>query len=305
MINEKNVLCIYHGNCVDGFGAAWAVRKYFGDIEFYPGVYQEDPPDVTGKYVVIVDFSYTPEVLEKMLESCYGILLIDHHKSAVERVMTYEWKGKLVDMSNWSKNIDIDRYKENLMIDGCENSPSRIYTVFDMDRSGAMMAWNFFHPEQRAPELIEHIQDRDLWKFHLKGTREIQAALFSYPYDFELWDDLMWRITALKQDGEAIERKHFKDVNELIERASHRMTIAGHDVPALNAPYFYSSDVGHIMSRGEKFAVCYWNEKGKTVFSLRSNDNGLDVSEIAKMFGGGGHRNASGFSINVVTNLII
>lgn len=301
-IYMHQIMCIYHGNCADGFGAAWSVRHALGDkVEFHAGIYQESPPDVRGKYVILVDFSYPPEVLKEMLEDAYGILVIDHHKSMVERCKEFDWQSKqgsyYCDMSGWT-DVNFERYKNSIWQDHCENIGKAIYTYFDMDRSGAMMAWDFFNPGKRAPRLIEHIQDRDLWNFKLPYTREIQAALFSHPYDFDVWDSLMDKpVDNLRADGEAIERKHFKDIHEFIAKAGHRMVIAGHEVPVLNAPYFYSSDAGHIMSEGEKFAACYWDEGDKRVFSLRSANDGMDVSEIAQQFGGGGHKNAAGFSV--------
>jgi len=267
-------LCIYHGNCADGFGAAWVVRRYYGDdVEFYAGVYQTDPPDVTGREVILVDFSYKRPVLLKMAETAEEITIIDHHKSAAEDL----------------KNLDLD----TMTVGYCP-----IRTIFDMNRSGAMLVWNHFFPSEEPPQLIRHIQDRDLWKFELKGTREIQANVFSYPYDFSEWDNLMMQpVEQLLSDGAAIERKHFKDINEFIEAAAYRMEIAGYDVPVLNAPYFWSSDAGHIMSKGEPFAACYWDTPDGRVFSLRSADDGLDVSEIAKQFGGGGHKHAAGYRV--------
>ncbi|MGP7732982.1 DHHA1 domain-containing protein [Oceanimonas smirnovii] len=76
-----------------------------------------------------------------------------------------------------------------------------------------------------------------------------------------------------------------------------KIYIAGHDVPVLNAPGFYSSDAGHIMAQGEKFAAIYHNTATHQMFSLRSADDGLDVAEIAAQFGGGGHQHAAGFRI--------
>lgn len=296
-------LCIYHGNCADGFGAAWAVRKSIPACEFHAGVYQQDPPDVTGKYVILVDFSYPLEVLLKMLDDAYGVLIIDHHKSAMENL-----KGApsycVVDMSEWSGRVCFGRYKENLMLDDVENAGRTIYTYFDMNRSGAMMAWNFFHPDKAAPKLIEHIQDRDLWRFKLSDTKEIQSAVFSYPYEFDVWDELMESpVSRLAQEGESILRKHMKDVRELIGSAAGRMDVAGHNVPALNAPYFYSSEAGNIMSEGEPFAACYWFTPRGVTFSLRSRSGGRDVSEIAKQYGGGGHANAAGFTVESLEDL--
>tara|TARA_B100000700_G_scaffold314754_1_gene401781 strand:- start:225 stop:1118 length:894 start_codon:yes stop_codon:yes gene_type:complete len=283
-------LCIYHGNCADGFGAAWAVRHALGDdVEFYPGHYGHEAPDVTGRDVILVDFSYKLDVLQDLSFKANSILILDHHKSAQEDLKGLEpvkeklgYKGFFDELGTWCAS---------------QNKPL-IGALFDMDRSGAMIAWDFFHDEP-APKLIQHIQDRDLWRFELPGTKEIQACVFSYPYDFELWDQLMTRETwALEEEGSAILRKHMKDVNELIKVAAHRTTIAGYDVPVMNAPYFYSSEAGNIMSEGEPFAACYYETAKGRVYSLRSKETGVDVSVIASLFGGGGHKNAAGFRID-------
>ena len=260
-------LCIYHGNCADGFGAATAVRMALGDsnVEFHAGVYQEPPPDVTDREVILVDFSYKRGVLIEMATKAKSVLIIDHHKSS---------SLDLVDL------------------------PDNVEAHFDMTRSGAVMAWEYFHPTKEVPKLLLHIQDRDLWKFDIEGTREIQACIFSHPYDFEVWEQLLQEdLTKLREEGAAIERKHFKDIKEFIKVAAYTDVIAGHEVPILNAPYFWSSDAGHLMGEGKPFAACYWDTPGSRVFSLRSDSNGLDVSEIAFKFGGGGHQHASGFRL--------
>ncbi|MCT7656125.1 hypothetical protein MBH78_18890 [Oceanimonas sp. NS1] len=263
------ILCIYHHNCADGFAAAWVVRKYLGsdDVEFHPGRYGDAPPDVTGRKVIMVDFSYKRDVLEQMAAQAESITILDHHKSAEQEL--------------------------------AEPLPDNVRAVFDMNHSGAMITWKYFYNED-PPKLLQHIEDRDLWRFQLDGTREIQAALFSYPYDFDLWDKLMAAdVDELYCDGVAITRKHMKDIHELIAAAGSRATIAGHNVPVLNAPYFYSSEAGHIMAQGEPFAACYYDTATHRVFSLRSANDGLDVAEIAAQFGGGGHKHAAGFRIAI------
>ena len=284
-------LCIYHGNCADGFGAAWAVRRGLGhDVEFHAGIYGDPPPDVTGRRVVLVDFSYKRPVLEAMAVTATSILILDHHKSAAEDLAGFPEPP--TDMPG----LDGEPMKGWL--------PDRgVYARFDMGRSGAGLAWDHFCGGER-PKLINHLEDRDLWRFNLPGTREIQAAVFSYPYDFDVWDVLM--MTAhddLIEQGRAIERKHFKDIREFIDVAGSRMKIAGHDVPVLNAPYFWSSDAGHMMAKGQPFAACYWDQADGRVFSLRSADDGMDVSEIAKRFGGGGHAHAAGFKVPLGTSV--
>lgn len=262
-----STICIYHGNCADGFAAAWVVRKALREepfIDFHAGVYQDPPPDVTGKDVLLVDFSYKRPILEEMIEKAASVVVLDHHKTAKEEL--HNLRGAI--------------------------------TVFDMNRSGARIAWDYFFGDQQPPKLLLHIEDRDLWRFELPRTREVQAAVFSYPYDFAVWDDLMFcDLEELVQEGKGIERKHFKDIGELVQVVTRRITIGGYNVPIANLPYTMTSDAGHLLAQGEPFAGCYWDTPEGRVFSLRSTDKGLDVSEIAKQYGGGGHRNAAGFRV--------
>ena len=280
------ILCIYHGNCADGFGAAWAVRQALGDeVEFHPGVYQEAPPNVTRRDVLMVDFSYKRPVLDEMAAKARSILILDHHKSAAEDLAGYQ---KPPQWEDWLNGESIARrYNDDLPV----------AALFDMDRSGAGITWDYFHDAPR-PLLIDHIEDRDLWRFKMDGTREIQACVFSYPYDFEVWDMLMEADTdILRNAGEAIERKHFKDIAELLAVTKRRMTIGGHTVWVANLPYTLSSDAGHALCEAENagpFGACYWDTPDGRVFSLRSAGD-FDVSAIAKQYGGGGHKNAAGF----------
>ena len=299
---KSSILCIYHGNCADGFGAAWSVREGLGpQVEFHAGVYQDAPPDVSGRDVILVDFSYKRGVLLEMAQSARSILVIDHHKSAAEDLAPDG--NYIVDFGAYTGDITWQRFLANVQQDRFEGCPyARIYTIFDMERSGAGMAWDFFVGGGRPP-LIDHIEDRDLWRFQLEGTREIQAVVFSHPYDFDVWSDLVARSQAdrgrgrMIQEGAAIERKHHKDVAELVSAFKRRMTIGGVEVWAANLPYTLTSDAGNVMAQGEPFAACYWDTPDGRVFSLRSTAEGADVSEIAKQYGGGGHRNASGFRL--------
>lgn len=280
-------LCIYHGNCADGFGAAWVVRKNFAsNVDFHPGVYGEAPPDIKGRDVLLVDFSYKWPVLSEMAQTAHTIVVLDHHKTAAEDLT------HLMLSHSWDPN----GLWESCQIDG--RMP--IEAVFDMNRSGAMIAWDYFNKGKEPPQLLKHIQDRDLWLFKLDGTREIQANVFSYPYDFEVWDELMRTdVFQLRVEGRAIERKHHKDIAELVGVSKRRMKIGGHDVPVANLPYTLSSDAGHKMAKGEPFAACYMDTPNGRTFSLRSAPDGVDVSIIAKGYGGGGHQAASGFTMPV------
>ena len=260
----NNVLCIFHANCADGFTSAWVLYRALGkDVEFFPGVYMTPPPDVTGRDVVLVDFSYKRPIMEQLIKQAKSVLVLDHHKTAAD---------DLKDLPGAS-------------------------VVFDMNRSGAKITWDYYFPNETPPPLLLVIEDRDLWRFKIPKSREIQATVFSYPYTFEMWDKLMTSdLSVLANEGEVIERKHFKDIDELLGVVTRRMIIGGYNVPVANLPYTMVSDAAHKMAIGEYFSGCYWDTPNGRVFGLRSNENGVDVSEIAKRYGGGGHKHAAGFT---------
>lgn len=283
----EDILCIYHGNCADGFGAAWSVWKKHPDAIFYAGMYGKTKPNCTGKNVYLVDFSYKADVLKEIVSEAKSVTIIDHHKTAKDDI-------------------------QPLLDDGTING------IFDMAKSGAMLTWEWFHKGETPPRLIRHIQDRDLWKFELEKTREVQAAVFSYPYDFETWDWLMSYcddddgFQSLVNQGAAIERKHFKDIEELLSVSMREMNIGGYVVWSANIPYTLASDACHSMcgkgmidprdGYGELnppvFAASYYDAKDGRIFSLRSVGD-FDVSAIAKKYGGGGHKNAAGFKMPI------
>lgn len=266
-------LCIYHGNCADGFTAAWVVRRALGDnVEFHAGHYGQEPPDVTGRDVLMVDFSYKRPVLESICDRAQSVTILDHHKTAQE---------------------DLDGF-------------DRAKVVFDMDRSGAQIAWDYFFaddPDVR-PRIVDYVGDRDLWRFDLPNSRDVAAWLFSHEYDFDTWtkcaNDLMARWSEVVEAGKAIERKHHKDIAELLKVTRREMVIGGHRVPVANLPYTMSSDAAGQMAQNAPFAACYFDRPDARVFSLRSRGEGAeDVSAIAAAYGGGGHRNAAGFQMPV------
>lgn len=273
-------LCIYHARCADGFGSAWTVRYWFDytretddTLAFHPGVYGEAPPDVTGKHVYIVDFSYPAETLRELARVAESVTVLDHHKSAQGQV-------------------------QPLLDDGV------IQGRFDMDCSGVGICWEwFFGVDDVMPLLLQHVQDRDLWRFEMPGTKEISAWLFSYPYDFDVWDAMVEELefmdnTAARREGAAILRKQSKDIEELLNLMAREAEIGGWKVPVANLPYTMASEAGHELARNlPTFAACYYDTPTERCFSLRSDETGMDVSEIARQYGGGGHKRAAGFSV--------
>jgi oligoribonuclease NrnB/cAMP/cGMP phosphodiesterase (DHH superfamily) len=263
---------LYHGNCYDGFGAAYAAWKALGDTAKYiPVSYGNPLPEMPDAEVVyILDFSYSKEILLELAKKT-SVIVLDHHKTAQENL------AELVSL------------KENQL---CPNDANP-FVIFDMDHSGAYLAWDFFHPSKPVPKLIMHLEDRDLWRFKLEGSKEIHSALVSLPFDFKVWDTL--DADSLIAEGAACLRFESSVVDKIVSK-SWVGEIDNHKVPMVNTAAHWS-EVGHALLDKypeAPFAACFTVFNDSVMWSLRSRID-FDVSEVAKKFGGGGHRQAAGF----------
>lgn len=293
----KPDICIYHGNCDDGFGAAWVVRKAFGDgVEFYPALHGKEPPNVAGKNVVIVDFSYKLDVLANMLRSgdadqAMTILILDHHKTAASDLAPIQYPEDGYDPDTWRRKWE-----------SWGDWPVR--AVFDMDRSGAQIAWDYFFEGEPRPRMIDYIGDIDLWKYQFGDeTRRFSAALRTYPMEFEVWDEIAKNVDLLIEEGRPILRAFDVNIAKFL-KDSYLEEICFYKVPVVNLPYHYASHAANALLKKYPDApfAASWFRRGDGViqWSLRSEDGRVDVSEIAKKLGGGGHRNAAGFQIPAI-----
>ena len=263
MMDPSSVqVVIYHANCNDGFGAAYSAWKLLGNrAEYHAASHGSPPPDVTGKKVVILDFSYNNATTKALIEQAEELWVIDHHKSNMV---------ELHDISN---------------------------THFDMTKSGAMLAWEYFHPGKEAPKFISYIQDRDLWQWELPYSKEFSAAFDMVPWNFDeyekfeddsVFDDavkrgsyiLAYSKTVIKKVCDKATKRKYKEYDVMVVNSSHWM-----------------SEIGATLAKDCDFAMIWYYDHDASIYkvSLRAFHDTMDVSEIAKSFGGGGHRKAGGF----------
>lgn len=293
-------IVIYHFPCDDGFGSAMACYAKYGDsIQYVGAKYGDAPPDVQGKNVLICDFSYREDVLQKMACLAASVVVLDHHKTAEEALFKYAVSDR--DLVNIN-NIQLE-------LDACADTELTLPLValFDMERSGAGITWDFLFPRQSRPLMIDLLEDRDLWRFTDRRTKPFTMFLRANPFDLPHWYGLMAGMESdhIRQNylmqGHAILAYHDNKVRELLEQVIWG-EIGGLSVPIVNANWCFSSDVGHELLQkypDAPFAATYFDRyDGKRQFSLRSDNDRvcrMDVSAIAKIYGGGGHRNAAGF----------
>lgn len=278
-------ICIYHANCDDGFAAAFAVWKRFGDaVKYVPCNYGNDAPDVAGKDVLIVDFSFKKDVMEALASKARRIIVLDHHKTAKDELADFL---KLECVGGPFEKRYADRMTEGVGV------------CFNMEKSGCRLAWEYCFGSDPMPEWMEHVEDRDLWRFNLRATKEVCIAIRSLPREFDLWD--MFTTERLANDGVAIRRYVDMIVGNICDTAFEE-EIAGHKVPVAACSYDFVSETAHELLKrnpAAPFAACVVRSYDGVTYSLRSMDDRMDVSKIAKANGGGGHRNAAGFRVAV------
>jgi len=251
---------LYHRHCHDGFGAAWAAwKKLGGGSEYIPVLHGASPPNLpAGSRVALVDFAYPRRIMEEIVAEAKQVQVLDHHLTAHDELAGLD------------------------------------YAHIDLSKSGAVLSWEYWHPEEPVPPLLAYVQDKDLWQFALPDSKEVTAALESYPLEFELWNT--FTVKRLADEGRHILRLLQRQVSKTADQAFFQ-NIAGYNVPVVNATSNTSEVLGELNRRHAKapFAAAYFDlGDGKRHWGLASV-GAFDVSKIAKGFGGGGHRNRSGF----------
>lgn len=280
--SSSDIFVLYHGpNCMDGMGARFAAWHKFGDnANYIPVDYGEEllrpvlsgsEEELSKREVYILDFSYPKEILEDIHSKVGKLMVLDHHKTAKEQ------------------------------LDGLP------YAIFDMDKSGAVMAWEYFNPDQDVPRLLKHIEDRDLWRFKLSGTKEILAAFDLRCDDEDEWtyatpEDSISSLSELYYEGKVLQKAVDAEVKRYVETKVRYMLLNDKYKVSLVNTTSNISEIGNYICKNKDvdFSISYFiNEEGLVVLSFRSTDDLEDVGAIAKSLGGGGHRNAAGARISL------
>jgi uncharacterized protein len=281
----EDVTVLYHGGGRrDGFCAAWCLRMVFPAAEFLAVNYGQRVPSVTNRRLFVVDFSYPANTLLQLAEQNKSILVIDHHESARE---------------------ELERA-----------SAAGVPVLFYANHSGAGLAWRWVFDNltvgrrqpipvgremcdrDNPPWLVCYVEDRDLWRWALHDSRAINASIRLTDLSFEAWDALAFmNPVSLVERGEAVLMRDAEIVATHVKHAVPK-EIGGYTVPAVNATTLMS-EIGEALSDGQPFAATYFDDlkAGKRRWSLRSQPEGIDVGEVAKTLGGGGHRHAAGFEM--------
>lgn len=264
----KDIVVVYHGKCPDGFSGAWVAWRKYGDHAEYVPYFHGEPLDaeIKNKDIIFIDVLPVESDLKRLISENKSVMAIDHHKTNEDRI-------KLI--TNY---------------------------VFDLSKSGCVLAWEYFYPTEPIPKLLQYIQDMDIWQWKLDNSKEINAAIGLYDFNFSIWDDLTVDLSdsiKIKKhiiDGALIKKYEKQVIADIIEDNSQLVEFEGYRIYAVNSSVL-SSQIGNILSIKKPPLAIIWQQRSDIItVGLRSNGT-VDVGALAKKYGGGGHVGAAGFEI--------
>lgn len=266
---ERTVI-LYHGNCPDGFGGAYAAWKKFGDSAEYIPLHRDVPTieGFVGDHLYFIDFTYPKEIMDAFVATAASVTVLDHHEGLKEVV---------------------------------ETMPEYRYTT---DHSGAGIAWEYFHPGTSTPLLLQYVEDDDIFRFALKETRAVLCYVTTRPQTFEEWDSMMNMFENPDTRNEILKKantyeEYFEKLADMSVNAAKLVMFEGYECYFTNCHPLkpLKSRVGNLLALKQPplALVVSAHPKGYGV-SIRG-DGSVDVAKIAEKYGGNGHTNAAGFAI--------
>lgn len=266
----KNVIIYYHKGCTDGFTSAWAAYKKFGNKAVYspmrPGEHIDDIP--VNSTCFAVDWTPHADDAQKMLYNGSSLVVLDHHASA--------------------KN-DFDDIDEEAFT-----------FIFDNDHSGAHLAWKYFHPKKSIPRLVKYVEDVDLWKSRYKDSAAFGALISTTEHTFLNWNKMVRglenKVTAkqLIRDGNLL-MTHEDLLMARIASKARWVKFEKKEGLAVNCPIFQSG-IGNILALKSGTFGIVWFDQGDAIKASLRGVGKMQLGDIAKKYGGGGHQNASAFT---------
>jgi oligoribonuclease NrnB/cAMP/cGMP phosphodiesterase (DHH superfamily) len=272
---DKNIVVLYHADCKDGFGAAWAAWKKLGnEAEYIPVTHGRPVPEgLDNKVLYMLDFTYDEPYTSQLIKSNKQVTAIDHHRS--------------------QEKITKSTFKYS----------------YDRNHSGAVLTWKYFHPKEKIPKLLAYIEDQDLFTHKLPSALQICTYINALEREFLIWDRLAREfedtvmLEKYSQEGKLLMQYNDRLMREIAKDAT-LVSFHGYKVYAVNAPHRFASAIARILyEQGPPFSIIWGEKQDRIGISLRSKPQTFDVSMLAQKYGGGGHPHAAGFSLPLDSNL--
>jgi oligoribonuclease NrnB/cAMP/cGMP phosphodiesterase (DHH superfamily) len=265
-------LCLYHDD-PDGRCAAAVVRRALGSKTTTHALEIGDPIPwgevEAADLVVLVDYSLPPEDMERMRRTG-AFIWVDHHKSALETL------GEAMAGVPGERSID---------------------------EAACVLSWQTFFAGQPVPAAVALIGDRDIWRMALPDTREFGEGIYHEdmdPGNDDLWgpllDDEPEPVAELTERGRLLYQARLAQIADQVERYGFDATFEGYRTRVVNDRG--TGDMGeYIRQQGYELGYCYVEavRDGELLTIVTLYSDQVDVSQLARKHGGGGHEGAAGF----------
>jgi hypothetical protein len=268
MSEHKNIAVLYHGGCPDGFGGAYAAWKKFGDAaDYIPVEHQKPAPEhLEGKELYLLDFCYEKETMDKLLAQAKTLTILDHHEGVQEVI---------------------------------ESMPNHVY---DTERSGASISWNYFHPEVPLPTFLRYVQDADLFRKMPDDERAIITYAYAQPWHFTTWDTFVRNAEDAGERAKMVERgtiykEYFKLLAHQLAGTAELVTFEGYTCYLVAGEKMFITELGDQLRQTHPplALIVRANAHGLRI-SIRS-DESVNAAELAQKYGGNGHPRSAAFSL--------
>ena len=269
----KDIIVFYHDNCADGFGAAWTAHKKFGENAAYIPIRYGTlfSRDITNKEIYLLDFTNTPEEMQWLLGVNRSVVVIDHHQSQEE-----------------VSKISTQR-------------------IFDVNHSGAVLAWQFFFPNEPLPTLLSYVEDYDLWRHQLSYADVVRKYVTGVGFtDFEVWDKLAKDLDTKEGIAQIIDKGEFvsqyeKNILDQLEKQAYLVEFEGLEIYVANAPSWFSDFLAERLYKKKPPMAIIWRENKRAITASLRSDGSVDVSKIAAKYAkeGGGHPTSAGMAFSI------
>jgi len=288
--NQKgDIMKIYfHSADLDGMCSGAIVKYKYPDAELIGINYgQQIDYDkiLENEIIIMVDFSLQP--FDEMIKLAQKVRMdkliwIDHHKSAIE-------DAKETLLTHNDITVDFNGICPGIRIVGF---------------AGCELTWNYFFPDQEMPEAIRLLGRYDVWDHSDVNTLPFQMGIRledTWPENQSMWSDYFSKfsddlVKDTIKDGKLI-LKYQKQENEKYSKScAFEAEFGGYKAICINKLLTNSQlfDSVYDPNKHDIMITFGLRKNGLWTMSFYTTKEDVDVSELARKFGGGGHRQASG-----------
>lgn len=280
------MLCIHHYD-LDGHCSAAIIKYRYTVVKCHEMNYEDEIPweDIKDEVVFIVDFSFGLEDMKRILKEAKRVYWIDHHVSAI-------------------KNL--------------ESISGLVAGLRDVEEtySGCELTWKYIFPNDPMPRAVHLLGRYDVHDYADPDVIPFEYSMMTEDTDpntcMNLWVNLFNNqddpgefdflekenvVNEHIEEGRPMQEFVEKMNVDTVKRLAVTVLLDGKKFLAVNS-YLVNSNALERVFQAKRWdaMLVFYRQSGGWSVSLYNGDHGqVDCAEIAKKFGGGGHKDCGGF----------